>query len=519
MSMTLDQVLRHPSVLPGEPALLTDAAHGSRAVRWIHSSEVVDIAPLLRGGELLLTGGLVLSDLEPARQRAYVRDLAAQGVTAVAVETTSAGAGLPETLVDEAHRQDFPLIQLDRTVPFVEVAESVNGLLINDSVHRLRLADSLSDTLSTQLTSGATVQQLAETLAASTTADVAVRDTSGELLAAAPESRPRSGATPRHTPITVHGVTTALLELHPSESADPPMVEAALGRAPQAFGLALLRTRPPSAGTRAARALFSALQNPTGEDLIPLLEALGLSSGDTFAAVAATHADPGFPGVLEHIMRRGGRHVVSRIDHHEYLALVTLEAAGPHRSRTALVDDLRQSGDHVAARSTIAVGPLVPGGRLGAHALAEARRCLDPSLRRCAVGGVVDAESCSLHRLVHRLDADESLAQFVGEQLGSLLRQPPETRRRLLHTLEVFFDCATNKTETAQRLHVRRQTLYQRLDKLSQCLGREVTAPGSLADLQVAVRLHQVLEGATSRSAARDTSSAMGNGAGSSSGG
>lgn len=499
MSMTLDTVLRHPSVLRGEPTLLTEAAHGSRAVRWIHSSEVIDIAPLLRGGELLLTGAVVLSEIDPSRQRAYVRELAAHGVTALAVETATTGLDLPEALIDECRKQRFPLIQLARPVPFVEITESINGLLINESVQRLRLADSLSDALSTQLTSGADLQQLTDTLADSTDAWITIRDRSGEVLATAPHrgQEPHEENEPHRAPITVHGVTTAYLDVHPAPETDSAALEAALDRAPQAFGLALLRAQPPTPSARAARVLFQRLQAPASrsDDLEDLLTSAGLNSTDAFVAVIAACAEPGLSGALEQVLQRNGRKALSHIDDHEFLGLVALEPHHPERARQCLADDLRQIGELTAERSTIGIGPLVTGSEELPHAVAEARRCLRLDLAGTEATGLVDAATCSLHRLVHQLNAEDSLHRFVREQLGGLLHEPTETRDRLLHTLEVFFDCATNKTRTAQRLHVRRQTLYQRLDRLSEYLGRDVTDPERLADLQVAVRLRTVLNG------------------------
>lgn len=499
MPMTLDEVLRHPSVLRGEPTLLTESAHSTHHVRWIHSSEVIDIAPLLRGGELLLTGGVVLSEIDPSRQRVYVRELAARGVTALAVETTTTGVGLPDALLDECRKQGFPLIQLARTVPFVEITESINGILINESVQRLRLADSLSDTLSAQLTSGADLQQLTDTLADSTGAEVTVRDRSGEVLAAAPHRGPQASEETgqRRAPVTVRGVTTAYLDLLPAAGTDQAALETALDRAPQAFGLALLRTQPPTPSARAARALFHRLRDPTAhsDDLDSLVASSGLDGSEQFVAVVAAQVEPGFQGPLEQAVQRGGRKALSNIDEHEFLALVALEPNHPEHSRQCLVDDVRQVGDLTSESSTVGIGPLVTGSEQLPHAVTEARRCLRLDPGGTAATGVVDAAACSLHRLVHQLDADDALHRFVREQLGPLLQEPHETRDRLLRTLRIFFDCAANKTRAAQRLHVRRQTLYQRLDKLSECLGRDVTDPDRLADLQVAVRFRSVLNG------------------------
>jgi purine catabolism regulator len=131
MHLTLERVLGHPSLQRGEPCVRAGAAGLQRRVRWIHSSEVMEIASLLRGGELLLTGGEMLAGASASDQRRYVRQLSERNVAGVAIEI---GVGLPTAppaLVDEADDLGFPLIELRRRIPFVDVAEAINAELVN----------------------------------------------------------------------------------------------------------------------------------------------------------------------------------------------------------------------------------------------------------------------------------------------------------------------------------------------------------------------------------------------------
>src|SRR5690349_781780 len=85
MVLTLRDVLdRHlaaadPQVLSGHDGL-------DNEVRWVHSSEIFEIGPLLSGGELLLTTGLGLAGVDSGTRRHYIRELAQRGVAGVAVE-------------------------------------------------------------------------------------------------------------------------------------------------------------------------------------------------------------------------------------------------------------------------------------------------------------------------------------------------------------------------------------------------------------------------------------------------
>lgn len=81
MSIELGAALEYQSLKSAEPPrFLNNVPEAlNRPVRWVHSSEVLDIAPLLSGGELLLSGGQALAGVTAERQADYVRELAARG--------------------------------------------------------------------------------------------------------------------------------------------------------------------------------------------------------------------------------------------------------------------------------------------------------------------------------------------------------------------------------------------------------------------------------------------------------
>ncbi len=62
MLPSLRDVLDLPAVRRGDPQVRAAAGHLDRRVRWVHVSEVSDIASLLEGGELILTTGIALPE-------------------------------------------------------------------------------------------------------------------------------------------------------------------------------------------------------------------------------------------------------------------------------------------------------------------------------------------------------------------------------------------------------------------------------------------------------------------------
>ena len=52
---------------------------------------------------------------------------------------------------------------------------------------------------------------------------------------------------------------------------------------------------------------------------------------------------------------------------------------------------------------------------------------------------------------------------------------------------EVLIDCGGSKSEAAQLLHIRRQSLYYRLDQIARLLEVNLDEPGRLTTLAVAI--------------------------------
>lgn len=69
----------------GRPRVVAGGQAVSNPVRWVHVSELADIAKLLRGGELVLTTGVNLPD-DPGDLGGYIADLVGAGTSGLVVE-------------------------------------------------------------------------------------------------------------------------------------------------------------------------------------------------------------------------------------------------------------------------------------------------------------------------------------------------------------------------------------------------------------------------------------------------
>lgn len=492
MSLSLSEVLAHPSLAAGRPVVRAGEQSLFGLVRWVHSSEVFDIAHLLRGGELLLTGGLQLADADGLELRRYVRDLAARRVAAVAIETGPHLPQIPAALIEEAAQLGFPIVELRGVVPFVEVAEAINGLIVNESVQRLRRGDRVARELSRELARGGGPGELLAALAELSNCGLTLLDARGGVIAACGDGElgDDPNAVSASAPVTVQGVTVAVLHATPNEGTDAATVEAIIDRAPAALAISLMRTFPASTSARTAQALFRMLAAPGAapERLLAAARAAGLADQECHVVVVARSVDSADAlAAVDAALHRHSPRAVSSIAAEELQAIVVL-ARDDAASRQSLLRCLRTASQAELAR--VAVGPPIRGLRRLAATLAEARYSLDVVANLGMPDSVVDASELAIERLGQRIDDPALLSSFVREVLGGLLDAGAGRARRLIATLDTYLQCGCNKTEAAAVLHVQRQTLHQRLEQIFTLLGEDPTGTPRLAAVHFATRLY-----------------------------
>ncbi|MFJ6199401.1 PucR family transcriptional regulator [Micromonospora sp. NPDC092111] len=140
---TVREVLALDPVRHGAPRLVAGDAGLDRPVRWVHVTEVPDIATLLGGGELVLTTGIGLP-ADDAGLRAFIGDLADVGVSGLVVELGRRYlTGVPRVMAAAAERRGLPLAELRRATPFVRITEAVHALIVDAQLTELRATEEI----------------------------------------------------------------------------------------------------------------------------------------------------------------------------------------------------------------------------------------------------------------------------------------------------------------------------------------------------------------------------------------
>jgi len=513
--LTLHDALRQPTLAAAHPVVRAGRTRLSRLVRWVHTSELLDVAPLLRGGELILVGGAGLASANGLDRRAYVRSLAAAEAAGLAVELGSHLPELPPDVVAEADDCRLPVIELHRVVPFVEVTQEINGLLTNESVRRLQLADRVSHSLAAALADGSEVEELIRLLAAVSGADAQLSSTTGEVIAAARADDPALGGPvpdeptgtgarrrkrrrkqtaerPLVAPVRSRGITVAMLSLTPYAETDLLLVDAAIDRAPEAVGLALLRTRPLSKVERDTHEFLSVVLNgrQVERTVAGYADRVGLTDRDAYAGIVAlVDQRPSVMTAFDRAVRRHARAAVWQMREGLLYAVVGMRATTDrlveHRRR--LVADLKDTP--LPAHVRVAVGPPVRALVDIQRSITAAKTCVEYDGWGSAPGVVMDCVELSVPRLIHALQDGDILKCLVDDVLGELIAYDRSRGTVLFDTLAIYLRYGSSKTECARALHLQRQSVYQRLGRIFEIIGHPVPGSAEYGALLVAVEM------------------------------
>jgi PucR family transcriptional regulator, purine catabolism regulatory protein len=121
-------------------------------VRWVHSTELQDPTPWLKGGELLLSTGIQLTG--PKAQRELVDRLADHDIAGLGFGTGFAHKRLPAALVAQARKRGFPLFEVPYELPFIAITERAFAQLLNERyelLQRTMVGDVLAEVLTGHL--------------------------------------------------------------------------------------------------------------------------------------------------------------------------------------------------------------------------------------------------------------------------------------------------------------------------------------------------------------------------------
>jgi sugar diacid utilization regulator len=122
------------------------------------------------------------------------------------------------------------------------------------------------------------------------------------------------------------------------------------------------------------------------------------------------------------------------------------------------------------------------------HGLAMGRRLLGP-------GKAVSFADLGLHRVLFAVAQLSEVTDFYRDVVGELLAYDERSGADLMATLEAYFASNGSPTETAQRLHLHRNTVLYRLRRIEEIGKLRLDDPTARLNLHLCLRIRDVLQG------------------------
>jgi DNA-binding PucR family transcriptional regulator len=516
--MLLRELLAHPDLglrllHGGEDAL-------DRPVRWVYTTDLIDPARYLSGGELVISG-LVWRN-EPADSERFVSAVAGAGATALAAGEAVFHA-IPGDLVDACVRHDVPLLAVPEEVSFAALTELVVGSLTAARGDRLALTLGRQRQLLSAVAGGLGLHELATQVSATTGLVCRVFSATGRPVAGAPlpdaelDRVVTRFLTADRLPATVRGAGRARRDAAGAHSVFPVgpaseqrltswfvAVEGSFGdwdaETTDAVGelvaIAALDRARRGEGLRVARdiaddaiALIAEGAGNQPETAVRLRQAGLDPSGALTVAVAGFTDRPDLVETARSVLVDAAAHAgPPAVGVHDGLAvaLVPGDAAGLGAALGRLEPGLTTA--HTGAlRLTVGVSrPAAPGALSGAWQ--EARHARDLAGQRAGPLHVVAGTEVTTHVALLATVPDDVRHAFAARVLDPVLAYDARTGAGLRETLEAFLDCSGSWSRAAEQLHLHVNTVRYRIGRVEELTGRDLGSFPDRVDVFLALR-------------------------------
>jgi purine catabolism regulator len=527
-SLTLQEVLQLPLLRQANAVVLAGTSALQATVRWVHATELADIAPLLREGDLVLSTGIALPGTVEGLDE-FARSLKEAGVVGVMLELGRRWTVAPAALVDACEAHCLPLISLTHEVKFAAITQAVGERVVDHQLAELREAERVHETFTELSVAEAGPREILEAVQRLSGSAVVLEteqhrvldylsgpDNISEFLDDWQARSRRVEMTARTTWDERNGwlITRLghrdrrwgrLILQSPQRPAQRHI--ALVERAAAALALHRLHDRArDNLVHRTHQELLLALQNePVTLDVLRRCELAGFPLGRRrFVGMAIrpseVHGDPStrrrsssedlISAVLQGCSRRDVPALVAQIDDD----IQVLLSVGSPASADAVAEQLAAQ---VSAHRPVIVGAgrTVPSPEAISRTLREARQVVD-SVRagdeRDPRGPLFRLEDVHIRGLLSLWGDDDRLQLFVSRELDALKAYDREHKSNLSDTLRALLQ-HESKADAAARLHLSRPAFYSRLERIERLLGVRLDDVETRTSLHVAVIADELL--------------------------
>ena len=474
--------------------LVAGARGADREISWAHAIELTDPTPYLAGGELVMTTGINIG-ADADAQAAYVARLAAAGTAALAIDTGTTIADIPQAVRAAGDQLGIPVLEVPASTPFIAIARVVIDALKADELRSVQRVVDDQEVLARATLRGG-IPGVVDALADCLSATVVVVDTDDTVLAAAGGAQERliSVLGEQVPPTRRQGayVTTdgdAYVTIQTLRAAQPvrgrlavrtadPMSSADRFLVAHAVSLISIAIEKPARVVDAEQLLRTAVTREiiSGAGAVDsaVLRYFGFEPDGDIVVASFTGAGPVL--AAEHVL---GRVLASFLMAPMGDEIVLVVPAGGSRRRIrSVVAELEQQ-----------TGIVVGGGMSRPAGLADLHTALEQARIAAHSGGGRFGEFGELSPMGVLLEGRSTAElRVLAAPLDSL-----GGGDELIPTLAAFLGRNGQMEAAAAELAVHRHTMRNRMRRICQLLGDDLESADTRAQLWLALRAWQLL--------------------------
>ncbi|RAP73596.1 PucR family transcriptional regulator [Paenibacillus montanisoli] len=545
LKFDIGQLLARPIFRSAKLAAGREGMH--RPVGWVHVLEITNVAPFVSPNDLILTTGLWLKQNEQDRF-AYMKQLIDQHAAGLCIEMKTTVDAIPKEIVELADQHQFPLIVFEQPVRFVEITQDIHALLINRQHQFLKELEVYSRKLQRLTIESTGIAQILRAFHEQTGRQVLYFSSLDHSIfypaLTTKASSPISGFLQRQ--MDAKALSAKDVSMLPMNAQQLLVVQPVIcfGQTFSYVGVLLhnkpeitesltllldYTTKAVAAITLRTEFLEEKLSRDHNEFILDIMnnrienedQALSrmglrqLSKGEYLFAggiIEIQHTADSEPITIEadkqdllilvrQLLKKLGLNSLVMMQNNRIYTLCAREALhmdSPSNFQATLlrlIEELRESTreQHSSSLKLYAgFGKLRAQISESARSYEEAQQVIDVARSVPAYEGCMFYDRLGVYQLLKAVPKLSFLAAYVEDHLGALLAYDREHHLQLIETLDAYFACMGSKQETAARLHIHRQTLYNRLDKLAMLLGEDFLETDKRRCLEMALMAYKL---------------------------
>lgn len=521
LGLSIDWILNLPMLQDADARYIGSPQHSGRHIKWVHIVESHRSAQLLRGEELVLATGVGWGDTEESLSN-VVTTIWEAGATCLLIELGGHWNEIPPIILTKCIELGLPLIATSNEIHFVELTEAVHSELLERATEKSIRMNEISRRFSELNQEKADVNELVHQAAEFLKCPVVLEDPlhrivtyslgleSGTILedwqkyARAAETGKRrqvGNTTWFQIAVTAGGLHWGTL-LYRGKTKNPATGRFILRQA--AAALAIERSNAQRAQTWSDVIERNALRGLLSQDpgIVRDLENHGFQAADRNFVVCRLSLTDVADRVPTHIIREELAKVsvqctpmIARIPGLRNEWIIVFVCSGELTSATIadnVVDRLK--------RRSLVQGKMVLSPRLvKLDELAKLVRVFrdfeslqSQSYLKTQVVPRIEIsywKDNKINDFVDSLRSNVEVQRFCQQQLGALIAFDNDNGTDYVATLAAVLAEPNSRKNAADRLHISRSALYNRIAVMEKKLGLRLTDPDAIFALTIATRI------------------------------